>query len=551
MSMALSRARAGGWRPGWRPAAVLLLLWPLLSLPDSVFGQLQEVALQSVERATVRITAGNSQSSGVLISPIGHLLTADHGLPVNAAAVRVQFADGRQFSAEVLVRDTEADAAVLKLIERPSEQERQGSEAAFSADWLPLARRAAAVEVGEMLLAAGFPARESADAAVVFRLGRVQAADGMMVQTSCLLTVGDSGGPLVNRLGEVVGIHRQIGVGRETNVHVSVARLQLLVEAAALKLQRDVGDRPSLWSAELRGALPEESLREAALSTVEILAAADAPEMLMLGARISPQSVVAKLSLLRPGEAVFGRFADGGIRALRVVSRDVAADLVLLEPAVVGSLPPLGKLSVAEPRRGDVVFAVAGFAGDGRSCKVSGPGIISRVGHTEPRVAARLGLVLENVSDGSGLRVREAAANGPGAIAGLRMGDVLHGLQGKPTADLSEFAAALEPFQPGDWLELELGRAGQEIRVMVQAGHDPAKEFDRREFLDGRLGAVSSRRTGFVGLIQHDAAVEPWQCGGLLLSSEGRILGWNVVRRSREATFGWPWMSASAEGRSR
>lgn len=220
---------------------------------------------------------------------------------------------------------------------------------------------------------------------------------------------------------------------------------------------------------------------------------------------------------------------------------------MLLEPVEVQGLPALGRLSVAEPRRGDVVFAVQALAADGQSCHFSGPGMISRVRHNEPRVAARLGLVLEAFPNSSGLRVRESAPNGPGMEAGLRTGDVLIRLQGKRLGKLTDFAAALEPTQPGDWLELNWKRGGQELRSVMQAGHDPATSFDRREFLDGRAGVVSVRRTGLSGVIQHDVAVMPARCGGLLLSLDGRILGWNVARRSREASFSLPWPTSGAE----
>lgn len=541
------RASVRIWHQGVRLAAVIFWLWPLLLLPASVYGQMHEAALNFVERATVRISAGTSQSSGVLISPAGHVLTADHGVPMNVPAVKVELADGRQFSAEVLARDTEADAALLKISERQPASGQPEGAVSFSDSWLPLAGEAAAVEVGSFMVAAGFPARESAGSTVVFRLGSVLAADRVLVRTGCLLTAGDSGGPLVNRLGEVAGLHRQIGVGREMNVHVSADRLWRLIESAGVNLPQDVGSRQPLWPAEMSGVLAEEIQREAALSTVEILAAANATEVLMLGARTTQKSIVAKLSLLRPGESIFGRFANGVTRAMRIISQDVAADLVVLEPVVVDGLPPLGRLSAGEPRRGDVVFAVHGFASDGRSCRISGPGMISRVRHNEPRAVARLGLVLEAMPDGSGLRVRESAANGPATVAGLRMGDHLISLQGRQIEGLADVAAVLEPVQPGDWLELAMERGGERLRSVLQAGHDVATSFDRREFLDGRAGAVSVRRTGLSGVIQHDVAVDPARCGGLLLSHDGRILGWNVARRSREATLSWPWLKAGEE----
>jgi serine protease Do len=64
--------------------------------------------------------------------------------------------------------------------------------------------------------------------------------------------------------------------------------------------------------------------------------------------------------------------------------------------------------------------------------------------------------------------------------------------------------------------------------------------FNRLEYLDGRAGAISLRRTGFPDVVQHDIVLEPKECGGLLISSGGRIVGWNVARRARESSLALP-----------
>ncbi len=79
--------------------------------------------------------------------------------------------------------------------------------------------------VDEVVLAAGFPVREPDGMEPVVRLGEILAVDRSAVKTSCTLTSGDSGGPLMNSLGELIGLHRQIGAGAESNGHVALSAI--------------------------------------------------------------------------------------------------------------------------------------------------------------------------------------------------------------------------------------------------------------------------------------------------------------------------------------
>jgi S1-C subfamily serine protease len=504
-----------------------------LAFLSPVAAQLDEGVLSRVEWSTVRVSAGGSVCSGVIVTSAGHVFTASHGVPEDAGAVRLLLADGREVSARVLVRDADADAVLLAI---------ESSEAVAEYTWLALGQgESGGVDVSDIVLSAGYPAREAAGRSTVFRLGRVIAAGDVLVRTSCVLTVGDSGGALVNRLGELIGIHRQIGASSDLNEHVGLRHLRGLLLRAGVEVVSGTPDGASLWPSELRFGLSDAVLREAAKLTVELLSGEEATEALVLGVRVDERLTVTKLSELRPGAGVFGRFCDGVVRRMRVVKQDVEADVGWLECEGAADLPALGKLVRAEPCRGDVVYGVLGFAADGSVCRVSGPGLITRTAHTEPRAAARLGMILEAVAGESGLRVRETAPNGPAAIAGFRTGDVLLRCGGEPIAGLAMLGERLERVQPGDWLEFELLRGGQRMLVPLRCGHDVGAVFDRREYLDGRAGVLSERRTGFSGVFQHDVPARPVECGGVLISQNGRVVGWNIARRSRESTLARGW----------
>ena len=53
-------------------------------------------------------------------------------------------------------------------------------------------------------------------------------------------------------------------------------------------------------------------------------------------------------------------------------------------------------------------------------------------------------------------------------------------------------------------------------------------------------GELSVRRTGFPAIIQHECAVQPNQCGGPLVNLDGELVGLNIARASRVASYALP-----------
>ena len=99
---------------------------------------------------------------------------------------------------------------------------------------------------------------------------------------------------------------------------------------------------------------------------------------------------------------------------------------------------------------------------------------------------------------------------------------------------------AVEGRQPGDWVMLTVQRDQAILALQGALDLDPGVEFERTEFLDGRAGRLSRRRTGFPAVIQHDIAVQPEECGGPLVDGNGRLVGVNIARRARESTLAIP-----------
>ena len=153
---------------------------------------------------TPRPRVQNSLGSGVILSGDGIVVTNYHVVGM-ATDIRVVMADRREYSAEVMLADEEADLAVLRL------------DGGKDLPHLSL-RNSDRVEVGELVLAIGNPfgVGQTVSSGIVSGLARTgrgggaYTAGGYFVQTDAPINPGNSGGALVDMAGRLVGINTQI-----------------------------------------------------------------------------------------------------------------------------------------------------------------------------------------------------------------------------------------------------------------------------------------------------------------------------------------------------
>jgi serine protease Do len=139
--------------------------------------------------------------SGVIVSNDGYILTNNHVID-NATRIDVELSDRRTVSGKLIGADPASDLAVVKIDER-------------SLPVLPIGD-SNAMRVGDIVLAVGNPlgVGQTVTMGIVSAKGRATGfGDGSyedFLQTDAPINQGNSGGALVNTAGELVGINSQI-----------------------------------------------------------------------------------------------------------------------------------------------------------------------------------------------------------------------------------------------------------------------------------------------------------------------------------------------------
>lgn len=141
-----------------------------------------------------------SLGSGVIVDEQGHIVTNYH-VVANAAAIRVQLADGRIAVPRIVGVDPDTDLAVLQI----------------NLPHLPVITfgRSDQVRVGDVVLAIGNPLglSQTVTNGIVSATGRAGlgiSAFEDFIQTDAPINFGNSGGALINSNGDLIGINTAI-----------------------------------------------------------------------------------------------------------------------------------------------------------------------------------------------------------------------------------------------------------------------------------------------------------------------------------------------------
>ncbi|MEM9414463.1 MAG: PDZ domain-containing protein [Planctomycetota bacterium] len=241
--------------------------------------------------------------------------------------------------------------------------------------------------------------------------------------------------------------------------------------------------------------------------------------------------VLAKASEVAGSDLLICRTGNGLDFEARVVGRDLANDLVLLHVEAEGVFDAVA--FVDEPLAIGALVIVAGPEETPRQA-----GIVS----AQPRAVApnRLVLGVLLASNGEGVVVTRVTEDYGAADAGVEVGDVITHLMGKKVVAVQQLVGVLQEKAVGDRVTISVLRDGETLELEVELREMEPDPGSRGERMNRMGGAVSERNVGFEMVIQHDAEIRPRDCGGPLVNLEGEVVGFNIARAGRIATYALP-----------
>ncbi len=181
-----------------------------------------------------------SLGSGVIVDTAGFVVTNNHVIE-GATEVKVALADKREFEAEIVLKETRTDLAVLKIKEG---RERFPALEFGNSDEL---------QVGDLVLAIGnpFAVGQTVTHGIVSALARTQVGITdyqFFIQTDAAINPGNSGGALVDLTGKLVGINTAIysRSGGSQGIGFAIPSNMVRVVVASAKSGGSVVRRPWL-----------------------------------------------------------------------------------------------------------------------------------------------------------------------------------------------------------------------------------------------------------------------------------------------------------------
>lgn len=139
----------------------------------------------------------------------------------------------------------------------------------------------------------------------------------------------------------------------------------------------------------------------------------------------------------------------------------------------------------------------------------------------------------EGLNDRVGLKVTRVYPRTASERCGLLVGDLLYEVNGKAVLGERDLSNVAQNLRIGQTLELKVIRDSDSVSLSTVINRlSPRMPHD----LWGG-GPFSEKRFGFTEVITHDSAIYPEDCGGPFFGLNGDVLGVNIARSMRVATF--------------
>jgi serine protease Do len=562
---------------------------------------------QKVLPATVALQVGGAQASGVIVTADGYVMTAAHVIGRPGRDVKIIFPDGSAVRGKTLGLNPRVDGGLVQITDEGS--------------WpfAPIASSEETPKPGDWCLATGHPGGFQPGRNPPVRVGRVIAAEDVVIRTDCTISMGDSGGPLFDMKGQVIGIHSRIADDASMNLHVPAATyrdawevlkageiarqparflarfdtngdgkiirseipeglLLQVFDRMADKLELDPGksypvdelekslglDAPRGFDARAlpfptRFSRPGDSLpRErfaqgravraafgdtvaaTRVSTVRVKCNGDE---VALGTIVGADGwIVTKASGLTDIEKTVCVLADGRELPARLVSSDSGCDLALVRVDAT-------ELKAVQLHASDVRPGIW-LASPGQATEPLAIGVVSVAERPIARSPSVLGILIDDREEGPA--VKQVMPGSGAAAAGIKEGDLVTHIAAEAVHTMAQLQAAVRKHRVGDLVKAAIKRDDEELEFSVRLGMPEDSFIDPRGTSPGNRdgspgptamswrGAVSHRRDDFPAAIQHDSVLRPNDCGGPVVDAAGNVIGINIARADRTASYALP-----------
>jgi S1-C subfamily serine protease len=236
---------------------------------------------------------------------------------------------------------------------------------------------------------------------------------------------------------------------------------------------------------------------------------------------------ITKASELIQDQPIKARFGRDKTVSATLVKVDTENDVALLK-LEEGTYQPI-HLHAAEPQPGQMLLSV------GVRDPIMALGVCSCEARSLLPRRAQIGVVPEEAPGGIAIyKVQNAAYR-----AGLRDGDVIVSVQGREVKKVPEFVSLIRKYRAGDELTVKTKRGDSVMDFIVRLGNTRSMSVEAPRFeAMNLLGSInSSRASDFPWVMQHDTPLMPEQCGGPLVNLAGEVVGINIARGGRTASY--------------
>ena len=353
-----------------------------------------------------------SLGSGFVIRPDGLIVTNRHVIN-GAFKIRVHLPDGRDLPAKLLGADAVTDIALLKVNVANLPALRLGTSQS--------------VAVGDPVIAIGNPfgLGQSVSAGIISARGRTLEDDPYIdfLQTDAAINHGNSGGPLMSPEGIVVGVTSAIFSPSGGSVGLGFAIPAETVSSVITQL-------------ETKGRVERGYLGISAQELTPTLAKA-------LGMKTSAGALIASVDPAGPGS---GAFAPGDV-LIAIGSNHVTFKTM---GKVMARLPPDVLVTMTRLRAGkseSIAVKVGRLPDPPLDPALNGdqdtwvPALKLGVANTTEQIRK----AIKAVDEPSGLIVTQLRPAGAGAVAGLRVGDLVTHVGTKQLVDAKDIAGVAAP----------------------------------------------------------------------------------------------------------